>query len=165
MAGDIGTVLVVDDSVSDAKTMTKWLRAAGYSAEFVLSGTDALAVVDRAGAVIDVLVIDYLMEPMSGADLIDELVTRGAPPPAIVVSGYALSAVRETCCGLPVVAFVEKDQPDGLVAAVGRAMDLRLADRRERAAHAAVRATAVRVGATGDLSVMARSAIDHLRGR
>lgn len=165
MGNSLGTVLIVDDEPAAARLLVEHLRDAGYTAEFVLSATDALAVLSREPPVpIEVLVVDYMMSPMSGVELVETLREHLTPPVVVVATGYPLHRVRTLFAGLPVVCFVDKnDPPSYMIAAVARAVEASRAMAAERAAHVAVRASA-RKTRTLDLSSAAQNVISRMRG-
>src|SRR5204862_517438 len=71
-------VLVVDDNEDVRDVMVAYLEALGYQSLQAASGHDALELLTDAGGSVDVLLADYAMPGMSGAD---QLVPRLAVDP------------------------------------------------------------------------------------
>jgi CheY-like chemotaxis protein len=76
-----GVVLVVDDDPDVRGIATEMLRDAGYTVSEAGSGPDALKVL--GGAPVSVLLVDYAMPVMSGAELV-RLARQSHPWLAIV---------------------------------------------------------------------------------
>ena len=126
------TVFVVDDNPGVRKSIQALVEAAGLRAETYASAGEFLAAYDaeRAGC----LVLDIRLRGESGLDLQDELHTRGATLPIIIITGYAdvPAAVRAFKGGA--VDFLRKPvPPKKLVAQIQAAIE---ADRRTREATA-----------------------------
>ena len=68
-----GRVLVVDDTLAMAQTISDYLRAHGFDAEVATSGRDAVARFKSVPA--DVVLADLRMKEMDGMDLIAEIRT------------------------------------------------------------------------------------------
>jgi two-component system cell cycle sensor histidine kinase/response regulator CckA len=111
------TVLLVEDEAPVRALAERALRQAGWA---VLTADSAEAALDRLGAEpIDLLVSDIVLPGMDGTALLARLRARRPDLPAILVSGYAESAVRGD---LPLddVAFLPKPYAlKALVAAAG----------------------------------------------
>ena len=126
------TVFVVDDNPGVRKSIQALVEAAGLRAETYASAGEFLAAYDaeRAGC----LVLDIRLRGESGLDLQDELHTRAATLPIIIITGYAdvPAAVRAFNSGA--VDFLRKPvPPKTLVAQIQAAIE---ADRRTREATA-----------------------------
>jgi FixJ family two-component response regulator len=126
------TVFVVDDNPGVRKSIQALVEAAGLRAETYASAGEFLAAYDaeRAGC----LVLDIRLRGESGLDLQDELHTRAATLPIIIITGYAdvPAAVRAFKGGA--VDFLRKPvPPKKLVAQIQAAIE---ADRRTREATA-----------------------------
>jgi len=126
------TVFVVDDNPGVRKSIQALVEAAGLRAETYASAGEFLAAYDaeRPGC----LVLDIRLRGESGLDLQDELHTRAATLPIIIITGYAdvPAAVRAFKGGA--VDFLRKPVPPKmLVAQIKAAIE---ADRRTREATA-----------------------------
>jgi PAS domain S-box-containing protein len=82
-------VLVVDDNEDVRDVILAYLEALGYQSLQAANGADALELLTDAGSSVDLLLADYAMPGMSGADLARAV--RGTWPdlPVIVITGYA----------------------------------------------------------------------------
>jgi PAS domain S-box-containing protein len=82
------TVLVVDDDVDVREVTVDVLKGAGYHVEQAASGAEALDILERQ-IPIDLVVVDYAMPRMSGAQFVTTARVRQANMPAVFVTGYA----------------------------------------------------------------------------
>jgi len=82
-------VLVVDDNEDVRDVIVAYLEALGYQSLQAAGGAEALELLADAGSSVDLLLADYAMPGMSGADLA-RAVRAGWPGlPVIVITGYA----------------------------------------------------------------------------
>jgi len=84
-----GKVLLVDDDPFVRATTTEMLGEMGYAVTEAESAEEALDVIERTGAEIDLLITDHLMSGMTGAELADLLAVRKPALPVLIVSGFA----------------------------------------------------------------------------
>jgi two-component system cell cycle sensor histidine kinase/response regulator CckA len=82
------TVLVVEDDPSVREIAVRALRARGYQVVDAANGIDALAVAERLGHRIDLLVTDMVMPQMGGIDLAEKLRVHRPRLRALFTSGY-----------------------------------------------------------------------------
>jgi DNA-binding NtrC family response regulator len=88
-------VLVVDDELSICKSCEKILTREGYSVRSVLSGTEALALLEQEP--FDLVFTDLRMAEMGGMDLLESLRMRFPDIVPVVITGYAtIASVVET---------------------------------------------------------------------
>jgi len=80
-------VLVVDDEQVVLDGVGRHLRRDGYEVRTALNAADALALLTDEGA--DVLISDLMMPGMDGLQLLDRISKLAAPPPVIMITGYA----------------------------------------------------------------------------
>ena len=80
-------LLVVDDDPEVRATLAQMLSEAGHSVDSVASGHSALAAIGTEQ--FDLVVSDYLMPEMSGAELISEARQVRPDLPFLIVSGFA----------------------------------------------------------------------------
>lgn len=80
------TVFVVDDDPSFLASMSRWLRAFGYSVESYSSATDFLT--HRPSQAVGCVITDLRMPGMGGMELQQALERSGNPLPIIFLTGY-----------------------------------------------------------------------------
>lgn len=80
------TILFVDDHEVLARLSCDILEMNGYHAVSAYNGPDALAKFDAGN--IDLVVTDFRMDGMNGAELAKNLRARRADVPIIIVTGY-----------------------------------------------------------------------------
>jgi two-component system, cell cycle sensor histidine kinase and response regulator CckA len=81
-------VLVVDDEPAVLHLMARALLEAGYTVHQASNGEDALALAEKLGKPLDLVVTDIRMEPMAGPELATLLFSRGFALRFLFVSGY-----------------------------------------------------------------------------
>jgi PAS domain S-box-containing protein len=82
-------VLVVDDNQDVRDVIVAYLETLGYQTEQAAGGRDALAMLASNSDSVDLLIADYAMPGMSGADLARTVRARWPELPVIVITGYA----------------------------------------------------------------------------
>ena len=90
-------ILVVDDEEETATLLVAVLRKRGFTADFVVSGAEALEVLRRDP--VEVVISDVQMPGMSGIELCEQLYVRYPDIAPIVLTGYgrldtAIAAMR-----------------------------------------------------------------------
>ncbi|MFC0219663.1 cell cycle histidine kinase CckA [Pseudochelatococcus lubricantis] len=90
-----GTVLLVEDEEAVRKFASRALATRGYTVLEATSGTDALAIVDKLDAPVDLVVSDVMMPEMDGPTLLVQLRRRFPGLKVIFVSGYAEDAFEK----------------------------------------------------------------------
>jgi CheY-like chemotaxis protein len=85
------TILVVDDDSAVREVTTAMLQAQGYRVIEAGSGGAALEALDQ-NAAIDLLLLDFAMPGMNGAEVAREVRARRGPMPVLFVTGYADTA-------------------------------------------------------------------------
>ncbi|WP_332814728.1 response regulator [Ramlibacter sp.] len=88
------SVLLVDDELSTTEVLGLILAGEGYRVTVAADGRQALAQLDEAAP--DVLVTDFMMPGMNGAELVKALRAgeRFADIPVLLISGAPESALR-----------------------------------------------------------------------
>jgi CheY-like chemotaxis protein len=113
------TVLVIEDEPADAEWLVRTLTDAGYAADLVTRGADAL---ERCRHhVYDAITLDLLLPDLSGLDVLQGIRTDGKnmDTPVVVVT---VVAERQAVAGFPVEEVLVKPVDDvGLVTALARA--------------------------------------------
>ncbi len=118
-----GTVLVVDDDANARSLMADVLSNAGFAVREAASGPVAMRAFGRAGTTIDLVVLDYAMPLITGAEVFDAMRTLCPEVRAVMVSGYAPSDAAQDMMRRGLKGFVQKPfEPDELVAAVDAAL-------------------------------------------
>lgn len=115
-------VFVVDDDRASAASIEALIRSRGMQAEIHHSAEDFLAAYDpgRKGC----LVLDIRLTAMSGIELQQELVSRGATLPIVMISGHVDRAMSERVLQDGAVACLEKPFPgEQLEAAIRSALE------------------------------------------
>jgi signal transduction histidine kinase len=90
-------VLVVDDDALVRRFMTESLRSLGYRVDAFDNGADALEFLRSAS--VDLLLVDYAMPGMNGADVARQAQALYPGLRVLIVSGFADSAVLEAALG------------------------------------------------------------------
>ena len=108
-------VLVVDDDSAVREVTAGMLADLGYGVVQAASGGAALDLLDRQSE-IDLLLLDFAMPGMNGAELAREAHARRPDLPILFVTGYADTEVLEASAGDGIVRkpFVEKDLAEKL---------------------------------------------------
>jgi two-component system cell cycle sensor histidine kinase/response regulator CckA len=87
-----GSILLVEDEDAVRAFAARALVSRGYSVLEASSGLEALEVVERESARIDLIVSDVVMPEMDGPAMFAELRKRGVTAKVVFVSGYAEEA-------------------------------------------------------------------------
>jgi two-component system response regulator MprA len=85
-------VLVVDDEPACRLALVRLLRALGVEVEAVHSGASALEVLTQQR--FDLAIVDFLMSPMTGLELVAEMERRGVTCRVAMVSGVDRSELE-----------------------------------------------------------------------
>ena len=80
-------VLIVEDERALADALEHIVRRAGYAADAVYNGTDALAQAMEGGY--DVIVLDVMLPDMDGFHIVSRLRARGNPTPVLMLTARA----------------------------------------------------------------------------
>ena len=96
--GDVKTALVVDASQRDRARLRDMLAGRGYSVLEAETGEGALAVCEQCEGPIDVLLIDVLLDDMSGREVAERGSALQPDMRVIYMSGYADAEALH--CGL-----------------------------------------------------------------
>jgi PAS domain S-box-containing protein len=86
-----GTILLVEDESTLRQAICESLTALGYRVIEAADGIDALAIVERDGRAIDLLLTDAVMPNLGGRELIQRLRASHPQIKAVLMSGYANS--------------------------------------------------------------------------
>ena len=93
---DPKTILVVDDEPEVRKLVSAMIGSRGYTVLTADSGEHALALYEKLGTPIDILVTDVVSPGMSGPMLADRLLARQPDLKVLFISGYDHSHVVQS---------------------------------------------------------------------
>ncbi|AWN38704.1 hybrid sensor histidine kinase/response regulator [Methylobacterium radiodurans] len=105
-------LLVVDDDAGVREVTVTRLVEAGYAVREAASGLQALAALE-ADPCVDLVVIDFAMPGMNGAEAAIELRKRWPQIPVLFVTGYADTAALAQAGAVGVEGIVQKPYRDG----------------------------------------------------
>ncbi len=118
-------VLVVEDDAAVRETTVRALAGGGYRVLVAASGPEALALLERAGTLPDLVVTDLVMPGMGGRELASALRARYSGLRVLFVSGYERDAVEPPPSAAdPEAWFLPKPfTPTALLASVRAALE------------------------------------------
>lgn len=122
-------ILVVEDDADVRRVIVECLSLIGYKVTEAANGSEALA--SLATVKPDLLVVDYAMPDMTGAEVISEARKMVGDLPVILATGYADMAAVERLAGKPRILRKPFD-----IAALGDAVSSVLESAREKAVEA-----------------------------
>ncbi|PWU07802.1 MAG: hybrid sensor histidine kinase/response regulator [Terriglobia bacterium] len=117
------TILLVDDEEGVRKLVTAVLRSNGYDVLEASNGGAALAVYDKNGHKIDMVLTDVVMPQMTGFELGRELSTRAPGLKILYMSGYRDNTIGGSPGGQPKPFLQKPFTPDVLLAKVREVLD------------------------------------------
>ncbi|MES2631935.1 MAG: ATP-binding protein [Pseudomonadota bacterium] len=120
-------ILVVEDDDDVRNVIVESLGLIGYAVTEAPNGTEGLAAMARSRP--DVLVVDYAMPDMTGAEVISRAREMFSDLPVILATGYADMAAVERLAGKPAILRKPFD-----INSLGAAVALALEGAKERAA-------------------------------
>ncbi len=103
-----GTVLLVEDEDAVRVFSSRALRNKGYNVLEARSGEEALEILDKEGAKIDITVTDVVMPQMDGPTLYKKIRERWPSLKVVFVSGYTEDRLREQFTSGEVIYFLPK---------------------------------------------------------
>src|ERR671931_2961361 len=128
-------VLLVDDDPSVLFALKEVVQARGWEPLLARSGAEALALVDRADAV----VTDFAMPEMDGMELLRAIRDRDESVPVILLTAHGSERLAVRAIRAGAYEYVTKPfEVDDLALALGRALEaraLRLRNRQLDAEH------------------------------
>lgn len=99
-------ILVVDDDGPQRRSLCLGLSLAGFEAEHVANGDDALARMEMQD--FDLVIVDLMMPGITGLELVRRMQFRHPAIPVVLTSGYHLGRQQLERVGLNAIAFVPK---------------------------------------------------------
>jgi two-component system chemotaxis sensor kinase CheA len=122
--GDAGSrprVLVVDDSQAARQVVGGALGSAGFEVTLAAGATETLSLLSERS--FDVIVLDFMLPSMDGAELVRRIREHGIGTPVVVLSGVATIDDKARALGAGADACLDKDDVrKGALAAVVRDM-------------------------------------------
>lgn len=103
-----GTVLLVEDEDAVRVFSSRALRNKGYNVLEARSGEEALEILDKEGAKVDLTVTDVVMPQMDGPTLYKKIRERWPNMKVVFVSGYTEDRLREQFTSGEVIYFLPK---------------------------------------------------------
>ncbi|HLV26009.1 MAG TPA: response regulator [Gemmatimonadales bacterium] len=111
-------VLLVEDEGTVRTVAMRILQRRGFSVFVASSGEDALTMLAASGGV-DVIISDVMMPGMSGLELAERVSATPAPPPVVLMSGFATPEMDPNTLRRLAVRFLPKPfTPDELESVV-----------------------------------------------
>ena len=124
------TILVVEDDADVRRVIVECLGLIGYSVTEAANGSEGLESIRRDKP--DLLVVDYAMPDMTGAEVISQARAMVGDIPVILATGYADMAAVERLAGKPLILRKPFD-----IKTLGDAVASALDGAREKSLHAA----------------------------
>jgi len=113
-------VLVVDDEPGILKVVSVGLTVAGYEVITTTSGEEALKLVESEKP--DIMLLDIVMEPVSGFDVLFRLRRASNKMPVIVFT--AQSVIAESALSIGAKSYISKPfMPEQLVKKIEETLD------------------------------------------
>jgi CheY-like chemotaxis protein len=104
------SILVIEDNPDDAFLIGQALKGTAWKLDFATDGTEALK---RFGAGrYDVVVLDYLLNDMTGTEVLVRIRERDPQVPVIMASGADSRFIAARAIALGIQEFVNKDETD-----------------------------------------------------
>jgi FixJ family two-component response regulator len=114
-------ISIVDDDRAIREAARKLIKSLGYAAATFASAEEFLES-GRLGET-DCLITDVQMPGMSGVDLHNHLIARGARTPVIFVTAFPEDGLRARVLGAGAVGFLSKPfSEDSLIACLDKAL-------------------------------------------
>ena len=102
------TILIVDDEEFVAKPILRSLTNLGYKATIVTSSVEALGLFNEHKEQIDLVITDFTMPEMSGAELAQKILEVKPDIPIILMTGYSSQMDETKAFALGIKAFLMK---------------------------------------------------------
>ena len=113
------TVLVIDDEVAARRVAERTLRSAGIGVLVAENGERGVAILEREGSGIGLVLLDLTMPDQSGVTTYSRLRRRNRDVPVLLMSGYSEEEATAAFAGKGIAGFLQKPYvPDELRAKV-----------------------------------------------
>jgi PAS domain S-box-containing protein len=103
-----GTILLVDDETMVVDVGKPMLEALGYQVLVSINGQEALDMVARNGAAIDLVILDLIMPGMDGGQVFDHIRNLQPDMPVMLSSGYSLKGQASDIINRGCDGFIQK---------------------------------------------------------
>jgi two-component system, cell cycle sensor histidine kinase and response regulator CckA len=123
-AGNVGSILVVDDEPTVRRFASRVLREAGYGVKEAVDGVEALSLIRSGVDDLDAVVSDIVMPRMNGVDLVRSLALEHPRLPVILMSGYDMDHLSRLGIVSPCGVLSKPFPPARLLAEVRRCLSL-----------------------------------------
>jgi two-component system cell cycle sensor histidine kinase/response regulator CckA len=107
-SGRRGLILLVDDDDAVRRSLARQIVALGYAVLEARGGLEGVALFQRHGAEVDVVMLDVMMPDMNGDLVLRELQRVRPDLPAVVMSGYTTDDIHDLFTGTRVAEFLQK---------------------------------------------------------
>ncbi len=103
-------ILIIDDDLALAKTLTGILKRAGYNAEYVLKGADGVQFTRSMGSArqLNVVLSDIRLPDMNGLDVLKEIKKIDSEIGVIVMTGHADVETSIEALNFGAFAYIQK---------------------------------------------------------
>ena len=122
MAQQPRRILVVDDDPNVRQICVRVLRSAGYDAYEAGDGAAALDFVRESPEKPDLVLSDIVMPRLNGVQLLEALSALHPGLPVLLMTGYAMDALREQGISVPCGVLAKPFAPEHLLSEVHRCL-------------------------------------------
>ncbi len=105
---NLGRVLIVDDEANVRQVASMALERAGYTVELAEDGEQAIAALKRNPTGYDVILLDYVMPRLDGAQTLREIHAINPAAQVVLMSGFSEVEARERIGKSQLAAFIQK---------------------------------------------------------
>ena len=118
-----GRVLVVEDDDQVRAFIRTLLGNNGYTVLEARTGLEGLAIAEKEGSQVDLLLSDMLLPELSGFDLAQRVIERNPGIKVLFMTGYVEGDIVQRCISELGASFLDKPfQPTALLARVENAI-------------------------------------------
>jgi len=116
------TVFLVDDEGQILRLLTRVLTRVGHTVMTAENGDEALEIFDQHGAEIDVMLLDVVIPPRGGVEVLDRVLERRPDLPFMLISGEQIDDDLRARVEAARGSFLRKPfHPDTVLEAIARA--------------------------------------------
>jgi PAS domain S-box-containing protein len=118
-----GSLLVVDDDDALRAEMLHVLKQAGYKVHATGSADEAIGLIQKTGALLDLAIIDVIMPGKDGQEVLSALLAANPAAQSIMTCGFSRDYVRSVLSRGPWRFLQKPFEADQLIGAVRRALE------------------------------------------